>query len=179
MSIQTKEEVWKPIAGYAGLYDVSDRGRVRSYHAKGGRNRATTNKGTHRVLTPVVQPNGHRKITLCSGGAHVDHYVSRLVAAAFLAVPPVYFLDGDTSNLSADNIGYCSRAESMKHTGGTHSGIGKLDPVQVQQIREKYAAGEVCRGRYRRRTVTYVDLAQEYGVGVPTISHIVNRVTHK
>jgi hypothetical protein len=34
MSRQTKvaSEIWKEIAGYAGLYDVSNMGRVRSYH---------------------------------------------------------------------------------------------------------------------------------------------------
>ena len=79
-------------------------------------------------------------------------------------------------NLAADNIRYCSWVESKKRTGG---GSGaRLTAEQVQQIREKYAAGEPCRGRYRKRTVTYSDLAEEYGVGIPTISHIVTGVTH-
>lgn len=171
-------EVWKSVAGYSGIYEVSNLGRVRSFHSLGGRRKHTA-RVAHRILTPARQHNGQMKVTLCKDGRHTDHYVSRLVAAAFLPVPPVYFLDGNPSNLSADNIRYCSRAESKKHTGGAGGGKVKLDAEQVQQIREKYAKGEPCRERYRKRTVTYADLAKEYEVGISTISHVINEVTHR
>lgn len=174
MNHDSNNEQWKPIAGYEGFYSISNRGRIKSYHTLGRINSKVRSFKSFRFLSPTAKRNGQLQVTLCNSTGRTEHYVSRLVAAAFLPVPPVYFLDGNPHNLNADNIGYCSRSESKKHTAGRRSGVigdgkPKLTLEQVQQIRERHFEGNV----------TMTTLADEYGVNVTTISNIIRRETYK
>jgi hypothetical protein len=111
-----KEEVWKSIAGYEGLYEVSDLGRVRSFHTKGRRGckLALTDKGTRvRILAPFPTPEGYLQVTLHKGGRQAGHYVSRLVIAAFSGEPIVFSIDGNKNNLAAGNLRYGTRYEAV------------------------------------------------------------------
>jgi hypothetical protein len=114
MNTPSREEKWKQIAGYEGLYDVSSLGRVRSYRIKGSRNKAATSPDTCRILIPVTQPSGHAKVTLYRGGLRSEHYLSGLILDAFSSSPVAYFIDGDSANLAASNLRYGSLAEVRK-----------------------------------------------------------------
>jgi hypothetical protein len=165
----SNNELWKPIAGYEGFYSISNKGRVKSYHTLGRINSKVRNFKSFRFLSPSSRRSGQLQVTLYNYAGKTHHYISRLVAAAFLPVPPVYFIDGNPHNISADNIGYCSRSESMRHTGAISGGKPKLTPEQVQQIRERHFEGDT----------TMTTLADEYGVTVSTISYIIRRETYK
>ena len=98
-------EKWADIPGYAGLYEVSDMGRVRSIdrYANGWR------KG--RVLSQSTKTKGYLQVTLCKAdGARSSCAVHRLVAAAFIGpCPPnelVRHLDGVPSNNRLRNLAY-------------------------------------------------------------------------
>ncbi len=163
------DEQWKPIAGYEGFYSISNKGRIKSYHTLGRINSKARSFKSFRFLSPTAKRNGQLQVTLCNSNGRTDHYVSRLVAAAFLTVPPVYFIDGNPHNLNADNIGYCSRSESKHRTGAIGDGKPKLTLEQVQQIRE----------RHFEEDITMTALSDEYGVNVSTISNIIRRETYK
>lgn len=111
-------EVWKDIAGYEGLYQVSDMGRVRSCkrlvsHPKGGK----------KVVNPrVLKPSnvhGYPSVILCTNGTIKRFSVHRLVAIAFLDnpmnLPEVNHLDGNRANPEKTNLEWCSSAENKLH----------------------------------------------------------------
>lgn len=83
------EEIWKDIAGYEGLYQVSNLGRVRSYdryvvkiHPKLLTPYTFILKG--KVLKNKVHDNGYLYVSLYSDKTPKNHYIHRLVAMAFV-----------------------------------------------------------------------------------------------
>jgi hypothetical protein len=185
-------EEWRSIEGYEGLYDVSNLGRVRSYHAHGRAHKVDAVVATPRFLRPAIDPGGHLRVFLCKGSLSSRKSVFKLVARAFLKPPVkpdmvVSFIDGNYGNPSAANLVYRTRPEAMRYAqkpsvrGARYGGRGNLglDLEQVREIREKYAAGETEEGDRRVRTVTQDSLAVEYGVTVSAINQIIQRVTYK
>lgn len=107
------EEVFKPIPGYEGIYEVSDYGNVR--RVKSGR-----------VLKPRGHNKGYWKVDLCKNGASSQRYIHRLVLLAFCGPasddkPYARHLDGDPSNNRLTNLAYgCQRDnEEDKRLHGT------------------------------------------------------------
>lgn len=93
-------------------YEVSNRGRIR-------------NATTGRLLKLQIDRDGYLKVILSNNGRAYNKFVHTLVANAFLDSEdyqgdPEYmivgFLDGDRSNVCADNLAYMSRAESIQRS---------------------------------------------------------------
>lgn len=59
-------EIWKPIVGYKGLYEVSNFGRVKSFH-KGGE---------PKLLNPNITKKGYLRATLFVDGTHKRFFCS-------------------------------------------------------------------------------------------------------
>ena len=74
-----EEEVWKPIKGYEGLYEISNLGRVKSLNYRG------TGKG--KILKNIEDRKGYLKVCLTKNGRHKIFRVHRLVAEAFIPNP--------------------------------------------------------------------------------------------
>jgi hypothetical protein len=70
--MDTIEENWLPIAGYEGLYEVSDLGRVK-------------NIKTGRIMKPKLEKNGYTRATLHNKGEK-KCYIHRLVLQTFLPI---------------------------------------------------------------------------------------------
>jgi hypothetical protein len=83
---EPERERWRPVTGWKGLYQVSDRGRVRSLDR-----RVSTGTGTRlhrgRLLTPVTMRSGYQRVVLCNGSLQVVLPVGRLVLFAFRGPP--------------------------------------------------------------------------------------------
>lgn len=73
--------MWKPVVGYESLYEVSDKGNVRSKHSYG-----RGKKGG--LLKPWRSPQGYSMATLSRDGATFVATTSRLVLAAFVGPHP-------------------------------------------------------------------------------------------
>lgn len=167
-------EIWKDIPGeYNGLYQVSDKGRIR---------RVAPNNGTHigRILTPTVVPvgKGYHTVTLSKNSTSARVYVHRLVARAFHGLPPrkheINHKNGDPSDNRPDNLEWVTHQENIIHAfeilGRKPSyGNRKLTDADVKMIRQKYATGGI----------TQQELGNEFGVSNTTISQIVRRQTWK
>lgn len=65
-------EVWWPVEGYEGLYEVSNLGRVKSI-----------GYGRDRILTPVIV-GGYLRARLCKDGKKTNKMVHRLVMESFV-----------------------------------------------------------------------------------------------
>lgn len=82
-------ERWRPVAGYEGLYEVSDAGRVRSLtRTIRGRIEGTRRRWPGRVMTPEQTRYGTLAVQLCRDGVIHKRMVCELVLEAFaLPVP--------------------------------------------------------------------------------------------
>lgn len=94
-------EIWKDVAGYEGLYQVSDQGRVRSLWF-----------GEVRILKLRDKGNGYLCVRLYRNGTMKDNYVHRLVAKAFIPnpsnFPVINHKDEDKTNNAVDNLEWCT-----------------------------------------------------------------------
>ena len=69
-------EIWRPIKGYEGLYEVSNLGRIKSIRF-----------GKEKIMSSKAKGNKYLKIMLCKNKTYKRFYVHRLVAEAFLEIP--------------------------------------------------------------------------------------------
>ena len=79
--MENRIEIWKPVVGYEGLYEVSSFGRVRSLDRYDGR---AYKRGC--ILKPKIQSN-YLRVSLCNGGKCKQQSIHRLVAQAFIPNP--------------------------------------------------------------------------------------------
>jgi hypothetical protein len=78
-----KGEIWKPVVGYEGLYDVSNKGRIKSI--KSGRYK---NKKIIRKVSYLS--NGYAVVTLKTNRTQKTLYVHRIVFEAFVKKLPIW-----------------------------------------------------------------------------------------
>lgn len=102
-------EIWKPVKGFEGLYEVSNLGRVRTFHPK----------ENNIILKPYITPNGYEQICLYSGKARKKMYVHRVVAMEFVEnpenLPQVNHKDENKQNNAAANLEWVSSAQNLQY----------------------------------------------------------------
>ena len=166
-------EQWKDIAGFEGIYQVSDTGQVRSLDRVDDRGRHL--KGATMTANPKV---GYRMLKLCKNSKCTPVTIHRLVATAFIpnpeGKPEVNHLDGDKQNNTVTNLVWATYSENALHA--TASGLSprgekcyqaKLTARRVRSIRKHYVHGDKKYGS--------TALAKKYGVSLSTIYDIVQR----
>lgn len=110
-------EEWRPVVGYEGLYEVSDRGRVRSFPRQG------TGGG---LVSQRLNNRGYPIVSMTRPGHWATRTVHRLVTEAFIGPRPggmeVRHLDGNRANAQLSNLSYGTRSENnLDAVGhGTH-----------------------------------------------------------
>ena len=106
-----KNEEWRDVAGYEGLYQVSSEGRVKSLERKG--------RKSERILKPGVRSKGYLFVGLWAGGKRKMFSVHRLVCQAFHDNPDnktdVNHINEDKTDNRACNLEWCTRRENCNH----------------------------------------------------------------
>lgn len=123
-------------------------------------------------LSPRAGRGGYLRINTTVDGRHVTLLVHRLICETFHGPCPdgheVAHTDGSRANNRADNLRWDTRSGNMAdkvahgtlYEGSRHV-RAKLSTDQVQEIRDRYAAGE-----------TQTGLATAFGVGQSHIGRI-------
>jgi NUMOD4 motif/HNH endonuclease len=106
-------EQWRPVVGYEGLYEVSDRGRVRSLDTVDSLGRK--HAGQIRKLT--IATNGYMQLALNRDGHKRIHRVHRLVLEAFVGPAPEgadgCHADGSRDNNHVSNLRWDTRSANL------------------------------------------------------------------
>ena len=169
-------ELWLPVVGYEGLYEVSDQGRVRSLDRR-------VENGTRlqfwkgRLLFTNIW-GSYLKVVLCRNGRMKNFHIHVLVAEAFHGLRPeglvVNHIDENKLNNNAANLEWVTYKQNLNHSKaaylaalprGSRHGRSKLNESQVRAIRLDNRSN--------------VAVAKEYGVTDGTVSHIRTRTTWK
>ena len=118
------KEIWKPINGYEGIYEVSNLGNVRSVDrvVKQMNNGVVCNhKYRGRVLAGSAAHNGYRHIILCDKDKNrKTALVHRLVAETFIpnpdSLPEVNHLDENKLNNRVDNLEWTTHEDNTRYS---------------------------------------------------------------
>ena len=161
------EEIWRPIEGYEGLYEVSSYGRVRSLdmYVKVGYGNYRLHKG--KVLSPAKDTNGYLKVNLYCNGKQKTINVHILVAQAFLPnpdnLPQVNHKDENKSNNRVENLEMCNakynlsygtariRERDTKIKNGYYTGLSKEEYRKKWCQENKDKIREINRRYYLKR----------------------------
>ena len=138
-------EIWKPVVGLEGLYEVSNLGRVKSLYDQFKR---------PRVLIRKLSSNtrGYKVLEL-KGKQYFAH---RLVAMAFIENPQnkpfVNHKDSNPSNNHVDNLEWVTQSENIqhgydfgnikptRHRLGAQTGGGEFRQIYLDQRRNRWVA---------------------------------------
>jgi hypothetical protein len=111
-------EIWKDIAGYEGLYQVSNLGRVKSQDRHITR-RGAPAKIKGRILRIKHGKDEYERVTLCKNSKPESVFVHRLVAQAFIDNPQskktVNHINGNKHDNRVENLEWNTYAENNSH----------------------------------------------------------------
>lgn len=108
------KEIWKDIAGYEELYQVSNLGRIKRILFKNGKYEFAKEKILKNVLT-----KDYYHITLSKNNKKQIYMVHKLVAKAFLDEEKnkdyINHKDGNKLNNNVENLEWCTLSENTNH----------------------------------------------------------------
>lgn len=104
----TNDEIWCPIKGFEGQYEVSDKGRVRSLKF-----------GKERILKPTRNLKGYLFVNIYKNGYRNVFLVHRLVAQSFIPnlqnLPEVNHKDENKTNNYEQNLEWCDSKYNINY----------------------------------------------------------------
>ena len=164
--MNTIKEVWKEVASYNDLYQVSNVGNIKRIAPR------------IRLLSPYNNGNNYLRVSLSRDGIITRPYVHRLVAQAFLPPPrkeqiEVNHCDGNPMNNQVSNLEWVTRLQNERHAiallgksnAGEANGQSILTTKEVQEIRQLYS----------QKAYTRKELATRFNISYGTICDIISR----
>jgi len=160
-------EVWRPVVGYEGLYEVSCLGRVRSLHS------IKLSRG--RLLKPSAHNTGYTRVTLTRPPRQQrPTHIHTLVLEAFAGLRPAGMqaahLNGCRTDNRIENLAWVTVRENILHKRvhgtamlGERNHQAKLTENAVREIRTLYASGLSCKA-----------IAARFGVDWTVVRNIKN-----
>jgi len=136
-------EIFKPIVtkttDYTGLYEVSDKGRVKSLSRvimRGGRRYVPGDV----ILKPYFGDIGYPTISLFMNGVKKKYYIHRLVGLMFIPnpgdKPQINHKDFDRTNNNKNNLEWVSSSQNVKH-GHTKIDRKKITGHKISEATKK------------------------------------------
>ena len=140
-------EIWKPISGYEGFYEVSNLGRIRSLEriveCSDGRKR----KIKDRTLKGSSYSGGYSGVTLHKDGCAKFVNIHRIVAEAFVPNPlekeEVNHKDENPSNNHASNLEWVTHKENINYSTRTERARKAIVEAQGRAVRQLSRDGEL------------------------------------
>lgn len=173
-----ENEIWRPIKGFEGLYEVSNLGRIRSLEHTVLRRDGTTICVKQAILKKFIK-FGYETLTLVRDKECHYKRVHQLVAEAFVPIPdelkPLYgkktengyprvivnHKDENKANNRADNLEWCTQKQNLNY--GTRS--KRMAEAQMKPILQLTKDGVLVE---RHRSLT--DASVKVGISQSSIS---------
>ena len=170
-------EVWRDVAGFEGTYQVSNKGRIKSFHY-----------GREKILSPFERSDGYLSVWLQLNKSKQYFTVHRLVAETFIQnpenLPVVNHIDGNKQNNCVENLEWVTHSDNEKHAykiglmkvgvhmrGGVGNCNAKFTAEQIRFIRKNYKPRDSEFGQ--------MALAKKFGVHRDTIQKIIQGETYR
>lgn len=107
-------EKWKPISGYEGLYEVSSKGNIKSFHK-------SKNGILMKLFTEKLKHTNYKCLTLVDVFGNKKQFrLHRIVAEMFLPNSEnkrfVNHIDNNGENNCIENLEWCTQSENIKHS---------------------------------------------------------------
>lgn len=170
MDTTTVAEVWKPVAGFEGLYEVSNAGRVRCCRVP-----KNTGHPRNRLLAANLCGWGYLSVRLSKNSKDHDKSIHLLVLAAFVGEKPKGVHQGNHKNgiktdNRAENLEWVTRSENIRHAHATGLLVvpGSQDHYLAKFSNETAKAIVL----ERRAGASLLSLAAKYGVTPTTVGRI-------
>jgi len=170
MATGNKLEIWKPIVGYEGIYEISNLGNVKSLSRK------VFFLDTFRVVREkILKSNtnryGYVTFTLSNDSIMKTVTAHRLVAIAFIdkiyGKEYINHIDGVKSNNTIENLEWCTISENNKHSFAT--GLN-TSPKGTGHYNSKFEEKDIV--FIRNSQLSESKLALKYNVNRATIGKI-------
>lgn len=144
--------LWKPVKGYEGLYEVSNKGRIKSLsRLRQGNGKKGILK--ERILKGTVNSDGYPHVKLYKDGVKTIFKVHRLVVETFIEsdIERQYInhKDGNKVNNKVSNLERCTPSENV-----VHAYENKLNNVKLDIDMEEFTR-MVDEGKYIREIAEY------------------------
>lgn len=174
------EELWKPIEGYEGLYEVSNLGRVKSLIGWNGHKYVKRDK----IMSITSCENHYDALSLHKDGKQYHVELHRVVAETWVPnphnYPQVMHLDENKHNNRADNLRWGTAKENVnfpnckmkqskaakKRIGSLTSFYGKKHTKETKEKMANYGKKVECEGVI---FLTIKKCAEHYGIQPPTM----------
>lgn len=154
-------EVWKDVYAYEGMYQVSNKGRIKSLLSD-------------RILKQWFGGNNQRMVTLCCDGIKNKIYVSNIVGGCFLGFckeNEVYcHLDSNKCNNMVENLSIETKSSQMLLSA--HNGVLKDWGIRYAGINTRFVSKNKYVGTYKngeKFVYSHNELLLKYGTGVRSI----------
>lgn len=172
-------EIWKNISNWEGIYQISNKGRVKSLprlspYKRGFRKVAEKVLKPRKSGKPTPEGKHYLKVILCKDGYREQHTVHSLVAKHFVAnpnkLPCVMHLDDNPENNWDTNLKWGTIKDNNRdrHLKGrdyipkpTEVNTNVLSYQDVEEIKHRIQKGE-----------TQQDIAKSFNIHQATVSKI-------
>jgi hypothetical protein len=159
------EEIWKDIAGFEGLYQVSNLGNVKRLFSK--------RVLKERLIGRNIDRYGYVKRVLSKDGKMYFFTEHRLVAMSFINNPnnkaTVNHKNGIKTDNRVENLEWCTNEENMKHAIEN----GLKDQKGIKHHKCKLTEEQVLEIRKIGFSQTRTSLSKKYGVSRTNILGII------
>lgn len=161
-------ETWKDIVSYEGIYQVSNKARIKRIMSR--------KNASNKIINYNICPKGYHKVCLTTNGKNKTFTVHRLIIGAFIPNPEnkpfVNHIDGNKLNNNIENLEWCTQKENIEHAWKTGLAKAKKGEECYQSVLMEKDVLEI---RKIGRSQTLMQLSLNYKVNIATISKILLR----